>query len=67
MGLCVPSATRWPALPVNVATAFWPGTVAVSVTGAPPAVIVAAASGGTLNSCSVIEPPVWLSGCTLIT
>ena len=51
---------------MNVATAFWPGTVAVRVTAAPPGTIAAEASGGTSNSCIVMLPPVAVDGSTTI-
>jgi hypothetical protein len=38
----------WPEVPVKVRVAFWPGTVVVTVTAAPPMVSVPVASGGTL-------------------
>ena len=57
MLLEVASATRRPAVPVKLATAFWPGTVVVSATGGPPGLIAAVASGGTLKSWIAMLPP----------
>ena len=67
MLLEVASATRRPAVPVKLATAFWPGTVVVSVTGGPPGLIAAVASGGTLKSWIAMLPPPACSGCTRTT
>jgi hypothetical protein len=39
--------TRCPAVPENVSFAFWPGVVVVTVTAAPPAMIVPVTSAGT--------------------
>ena len=48
---------RRPATPSNRTSAFWPGVgPVVTVTGAPPGVMVAFTSGGTSYSVSVIEP-----------
>src|SRR5439155_850330 len=47
---------RRPAVPANVRLAFWPGAVVVTVTAAPPTVIVPVASAGTLYSVSVVLP-----------
>ena len=58
---------RRPATPSNRTSAFWPGTgPVVTVTGAPPGVIVVDTSGGTSYSVSVIEPVEVACGSTRI-
>ena len=37
---CVDRLTRWPAVPLNVTSAFWPGVVVVRATGLPSALMV---------------------------
>src|SRR5215211_1270525 len=58
--------TRWPAVPLNVSLPFWPGTVVVSATGAPPVTIVPVTSGGTSYSRSVTLPVLVPCGSTTI-
>jgi hypothetical protein len=53
---------RWPAIPENDTLPFWPGVVIETVAGAPPTLIVAAASAGTSYSASDIFPVYVLSG-----
>jgi hypothetical protein len=48
--------TAWPAFPLKVSTAFWPGTVVLTITGAPPTLIVDEVSGGTSYRARVSEP-----------
>ena len=47
--------TTWPAVPVKVRLAFWPGTVVVTVFGTPNA-IVPVTSAGTSYSVKVTSP-----------
>src|SRR2546422_5723958 len=48
--------TRLPAIPLNESLAFWPGETIETVWGAPPAVIVALTSAGTLCTLTVAFP-----------
>src|SRR6185295_6629184 len=48
--------TFWPTAPVNVAYAFWPGTVVVRVTAGPPAVIAWVGSAGTSYAVKLSAP-----------
>ena len=48
--------TRWPVLPAKVTVPFCPGTVVVTVTASPPAVVPAVASAGTSRTVAETEP-----------
>ena len=55
---------RCPAVPGNVTTPFCPGLTVVTVTGAPPGVVLTVASTGTSNTCTVRLPTAAAAGST---
>ena len=58
--------TDWPAVPLKMGIAFWPGTVVVRVSDAPPTVRVPVASAGTSLSVKFTVPVAVVHGSTMI-
>src|SRR5262245_44528619 len=52
----VVNATRWPAFPIKLIRAFWPGVVSVNEKGAPPGATCPLTSSGTSVSVTVALP-----------
>ncbi len=54
--------TSWPALPLNRSLPFWPGIVKAIESGVPSTAMSWTMSGGTVETCTVTDPVLNVSG-----